>query len=462
MAPPEDGAPPEGRPDGPPPEVRPDGPPTPSRPVVQAPQYGRYVVLLAVVILVLITINTIATKPNGDAGISPGTTVPPFAVPLATGNLQGDADVARSAHEGAAGNIPACKERGKEILNICELYEEGPVVLALFVDGGSCPGVLGDMQALVKAYPQVRFAGVAIKGATKGVRKLIAKMGLSFPVGLDRDGALAALYKLATCPQLSFIERGGSDAERCSAEASFSRGSSCAGRRARCGGRLGMSGGVPAEPVSGWVAPSVAEELPGLQMISCEAQVGREGSLTGASPPDVEGRLRELSNRVRGARAIGIRREPLPAAYRVFFRQVGIDPDVERTPIEAAVLERMLRGGFLTGGMLDDILLIALLDTGVPVWALDSGTLTGPLGIRVSADGEALGRGSDAPLLPAGRLVVADREVALAVLFGERGPAHLPRSGTARLALYSVLVPGVPRLFAEEALWSCANALRGP
>jgi hypothetical protein len=183
--------------------------PTPTRPVLQLPSYGRWVGLLAVVILILITINTIVTKPNGATGVAPGTKVPPFAVPLATGNMSGDADVATRADQGAAGKVPACKERGPEILNICQLYEQGPVVLALFVDGSSCPDVLGDMQALVSDFPRVRFAAVAIKNGTSEVRKLIHSHGLSYPVGLDRDGALAALYKLATCPQISFIERGG-------------------------------------------------------------------------------------------------------------------------------------------------------------------------------------------------------------------------------------------------------------
>jgi hypothetical protein len=175
----------------------------------EGPHYGRYVGLLAVVILILITINTVLTKPNGDTGVPPGVKVPPFAVPLGLGKLPGDADVATTAHEGAAGNIPACQERGPEILNICQLYEQGPVVLALFVDEGSCPNVLGDMQRLLAGFPGVRFAAVAIKGGTGGVRKLIGAKRLTFPVGLDRDGALAALYKLATCPQLSFILPGG-------------------------------------------------------------------------------------------------------------------------------------------------------------------------------------------------------------------------------------------------------------
>jgi hypothetical protein len=213
------------------------------------------------------------------------------------------------------------------------------------------------------------------------------------------------------------------------------------------------------EPIVGWLAREVELELPELQLLSCDVRVARQGSLTGDSPPDIEARLRAFSSRVRGAKAVGLRREPVPAAYRVFFRHVGIDPDVERTPIEAAVLERMLRGGFPTGGLLEDVLLIALLDTGVPVWALDSATLDGPLGVRTSIEGEPLGRLKDPPPLAAGRLVVADAASALAVLFGEVAPGHLPRGRVERLTLFAVRVAGVPALYAEEALWSARMAL---
>ncbi|MGO9489399.1 MAG: TlpA family protein disulfide reductase [Solirubrobacteraceae bacterium] len=178
---------------------------TPAEP----PRYGRYVVLLVLLILVLITINTIATKPNGDAGVAPGQSLPPFAVPLALSNLEGDANVATPGNLGGAGKVPACTVRGPRVLNICQLYEQGPVVLVLFVDGGSCTDVLGDVQSLLGSFPTVRFAAVAIKGERDAVRRLIGKLHLTYPVGLDRDGALAALYKLATCPQISFALRGG-------------------------------------------------------------------------------------------------------------------------------------------------------------------------------------------------------------------------------------------------------------
>jgi len=213
------------------------------------------------------------------------------------------------------------------------------------------------------------------------------------------------------------------------------------------------------EPVPGWRAREIERELPGLRLLGLEVQVARPGPLTGDSPPDVVARMRELSNRFRGARAVALRAEPVPAAYRVFFRQIGMDPDVQRTPIEAAVLERMLRGGFPTGGLLEDVLLISLLDTGVPVWALDADTLDGPVGIRTSGEGEQLGRTADPPLLPGGRLVVADAAGALAVLFGELAPGHAPRASTRRLAAFAVQVAGVPTLYVEEALWSCRTAL---
>ena len=173
--------------------------------------------------------------------------------------------------------------------------------------------------------------------------------------------------------------------------------------------------------------------------------------------------MRELSNRFRGARAVSMRREPVPAAYRVFFRHIGLDPDVVRTPIEAAVLERMLRGGFLTGGLLEDVLLIALADTGVPVWALDSRGTRRPAGDPPERRGRAAGaRRATAPLLPAGgwSWPTPRRRWRCSSASCIRGRTA-PHAGAAR----SDPVRGsgrraCRRCIAEEALWSCRSALR--
>jgi hypothetical protein len=173
-------------------------------------RYGRYVGLLALVILVLITINTATTKPNGAKGIAPGHAIPPFAAPLATGSLNGDVNVATHANEGSAGKTPACAVRGAGVLNACALYRDKPLVLALFVGGGSCAAVLENMQALAAAYPGVSFAAVAIKGERRPLQKLLRGRGLTrVQVGFDADGVLTGLYKMASCPQVSFVLPGG-------------------------------------------------------------------------------------------------------------------------------------------------------------------------------------------------------------------------------------------------------------
>ncbi|HEY1449680.1 MAG TPA: hypothetical protein VGF47_01905 [Solirubrobacteraceae bacterium] len=217
--------------------------------------------------------------------------------------------------------------------------------------------------------------------------------------------------------------------------------------------------GEAGELVAGWCAQEVEQELPGLRLLSAAVEVTRKDPLIGASPADVLARLDEKANKLRGANAVAVRREPVPSAYRVFFRHIGLDPEVVRTPIETAVLERMMQGGFLSRGLLADVLLISLLDTGVPLYALDAGQVVGPLGIRASVAGECLGRASDAAELPDGRLVIADSETPLAVLFGELASAHAPTAHTRSLLLFAVQVAGVPGLYAEEALWGASAAL---
>jgi DNA/RNA-binding domain of Phe-tRNA-synthetase-like protein len=209
----------------------------------------------------------------------------------------------------------------------------------------------------------------------------------------------------------------------------------------------------------GWCAEEVREAFPDLRLVVVETPPAPPGWLNGASPAGVRERLRALSDRWFGAQAVMVRRQAIPAAYRVFFRHIGLDPDVQRTPLEGAVLERLLDGGFRSRGLLHDVLLIALVDTGVPVWALDADALDGPLGVRLSREGESSGQGADAPGLAGGQLVVADASAAVAVLFGEPSATHRATTRTRRLALFALQVQGVPAMHIEEALWSARTRL---
>ena len=211
------------------------------------------------------------------------------------------------------------------------------------------------------------------------------------------------------------------------------------------------------EPEAGWVDAEVADEFPELRLfeVAVDARPGR-------TPRSVQERLRYLSSRFRGPQAVAQRQQPVPWAYRVFYRHVGLDPDADRTPAEAAMLDRLMHGGFKSDNLLDDALLVALVETGVPIWALDAAKVDGPLGVRVAEEGEHLGRGEAAPPVPVGRLVVADARSPLAVLFGELAPEHGVTGDTASMRLFSVQVAGVPAIHVEEALFQCSEILVEP
>jgi hypothetical protein len=138
-----------------------------------------------------------------------GDEAPPFAVPLALSSLSGDANVATHADDGQAGLRPACAVRGPQVLNVCELTETSPAVLALFVNSSGCSGVLGTLQQLSRSFPRVSFAAVEIRGNRTSLRKLVRSSGATFPVGYDHDGALASLYRVVSCPQVNLISAGG-------------------------------------------------------------------------------------------------------------------------------------------------------------------------------------------------------------------------------------------------------------
>jgi DNA/RNA-binding domain of Phe-tRNA-synthetase-like protein len=214
-----------------------------------------------------------------------------------------------------------------------------------------------------------------------------------------------------------------------------------------------VSGGDPALE-EGWVDRELALEFPELRLASVVAPApGRR------SPSALRERLAVLADRFHGARALTLRREAVPHAYRVFFRHIGLDPDAQRTPVEAAALDRLVHGGFVSRGPLEDALLVAVVETGVPVWALDDARVDGPLGLRAAREGERLGEGEYAADLAPGRVVVADAGAPVAVLFGDVAPSRAPGRASTSLRLFAVAVPGVPALHVEEALFGCADAL---
>jgi DNA/RNA-binding domain of Phe-tRNA-synthetase-like protein len=206
-------------------------------------------------------------------------------------------------------------------------------------------------------------------------------------------------------------------------------------------------------PRQGWVAPHVAAELPGLGLAWVEVDCR-----PGKSPEPVLRRLRDLSNRFFGANAIHMRERPIPWAYRVFFRQIGLDPDRTRTPVEQLGLDRLHDGEFRSRGLPGDALTIAIVETGVALRAFDAEQIEGGLCIRDTAPGESLaGRPGE---LARGTLAIADDRAPLALLFGPAAEGlAVDRRSTRRVAIVATQVKGVPAIAVDEALWMAAATL---
>ena len=206
-------------------------------------------------------------------------------------------------------------------------------------------------------------------------------------------------------------------------------------------------------PEPGWVDGALSEEFPGLSIVSTAIE-----TTTGRSPEALKERLRTLSNRIAGAQAIQLRQQPIPWAYRVFFRHIGLDPDTTRTPIEQLVFDRIHDGHLASRNRVDDSLTIAMVEVGVALRAFDADQVSGRIGLRLSEEGETFeGRASP---LPEGTIVIADEKRSLGILFDRTAKGRGVRRGTKRVLLAAIGVRGVPDIALEEALWVAGSALR--
>jgi DNA/RNA-binding domain of Phe-tRNA-synthetase-like protein len=216
-------------------------------------------------------------------------------------------------------------------------------------------------------------------------------------------------------------------------------------------GNLGQDWESVPEP--GWVTSELSQEFPGLTLLSTVVAGG-----AGRSPEALKQQLRDLSNRFGGAQAIMLRQRPIPHAYRVFFRHIGLDPDKTPTPVEQVALDRMHDGSFKSHDRVFDALTVGMAEVGVALTAFDADKVDGRLGLRLSAPKEGFeGRTS---ALPTGTIVIADEQRPLAILFGKQAEGRGVTKKTTRTALVAIGVRGVPDIAMEEGLWVAASAIR--
>jgi hypothetical protein len=183
-------------------------------------RYSIGVGLLFVAVVVFATIKTLSGGGEETLGIDKLEArwpLPEFAVPAAVGSLEGDANVAQD--DCASGAIPcpegqsrrpACRIATRGALRVCDFFDRPLVISFWFSEGGGCVSQQDVVDRVYRRYRgRVNFLSLDVRDDRGTVRELVAEGGWTMPVGFDRDGAVAALYRVGGCPTFAYAYPGG-------------------------------------------------------------------------------------------------------------------------------------------------------------------------------------------------------------------------------------------------------------
>jgi len=181
----------------------------------------RYSILVGLIFLAVVVVAIVRDVGGGRTlGLeeqAPRWPLPEFAVPAAAGPLEGDANVAQDdcatselPCPQSASRTPACRVRTRGAIRVCDLFDRPSVISFWFGKGGDCV----DQQDVVdRAYARyrgrVRFLSLDVRDDRGAVRDLVRSHRWRMPVGYDRDGAVASLYRVGGCPTFAYVYPGG-------------------------------------------------------------------------------------------------------------------------------------------------------------------------------------------------------------------------------------------------------------
>jgi hypothetical protein len=177
-------------------------------------------VIFAAIVIVAI-LNGIGGNGGGTVGLDDQPRhwpLPEFAVPVAAGELEGDANVAQDDCESSRlpcpdgdRRTPACRVAEADAIRACDLFELPSVISFWFDKGGSSCVTQQDAveQAFERYRGRVCFLSLDVRDDRDTVRDLVRQHDWRMPVGYDRDGAVASLYRVGGCPTIAYAFPGG-------------------------------------------------------------------------------------------------------------------------------------------------------------------------------------------------------------------------------------------------------------
>ena len=184
---------------------------------------SRWSVLVGLAFLALIVIATVhtLTGPGEDIlGLDeqpPRWPLPEFAVPAAAGSLEGDANVYQDDCGSSTlpcpedpPRVPACGISTRGAIRVCDLFDRPLVISFWFGTDNGCEREQNVVSAVARRYRgRVNFLSLDSLDSRDSVRELVREHRWAMPVGFDRDGAVAALFRIAACPTFAYAYPGG-------------------------------------------------------------------------------------------------------------------------------------------------------------------------------------------------------------------------------------------------------------
>lgn len=185
-----------------------------------ASRYSVIVGLLFLAIVLVAFIDSVSSEDSGTLGLDQEEAflpLPEFAVPVAASDLDGDANVSQDDCSSAEipcpegdERTPACRVDLADVIRVCDYFDRPLVLSFWFTRGGECEAQQDVVDLLARRYRgRVNFLSLNIRDDRAKVRELIEERGWEMPVGYDRDGAVASLYRVGGCPTFAFAYPGG-------------------------------------------------------------------------------------------------------------------------------------------------------------------------------------------------------------------------------------------------------------
>jgi hypothetical protein len=184
----------------------------------------RYSIGVGLIFLALIAVATLHTLSGGGGedtlGLDkqpPRWPLPEFAVPAASGNLEGDANIYQDDCGSSSlpcsehpPRVPACQITTAGAIRVCDLFDRPLVISFWFGKENRCERQQGVVSAVAARYRgTVNFLSLDVLDSRESVGELVREQGWAMPVGFDRDGAVAALYRIGLCPTFAYAYPGG-------------------------------------------------------------------------------------------------------------------------------------------------------------------------------------------------------------------------------------------------------------